>query len=126
MNSKEALDKLFMAVDEELLYEQCGVIFATELTKIVEQDLDRLEQLEKENQELRKAIKSWNENGGKLIREKTKLNKALNILRTYVAVSKRRNEVNGNYDISCIYSFGSYKDITQGNYELLKEVLKNG
>ncbi len=47
MNSKEALDKLFMAVDEELLYEQCGVIFATELTEVVEQNLDRLEKLEK-------------------------------------------------------------------------------
>lgn len=47
MNSKEALDKLFMVVDEELLYEQCGVIFATELTKVIEQDLDRLEKLKK-------------------------------------------------------------------------------
>lgn len=56
MTGKEALDKLFMAVDEELLYEQSGYIFATELTKSIEQDLDRLKQLEKENQELKEAI----------------------------------------------------------------------
>ena len=53
------------------------------------------------------------------------LKKALDILKEYICITKRRNEVNGNYDISCIYSFGSYKDITQEAYELLKEVLGN-
>ena len=62
--------------------------------KQIKQDLNRLEQLEK----------------------------ALDILKEYICITKRRNEVNGNYDISCIYSFGSYKDITQEAYELLKEV----
>ena len=47
---KEALDKLYKAVDEELLYEQCGVIFATELIEVIEKEF---EQLEKENQELK-------------------------------------------------------------------------
>lgn len=46
MNSKEALDKLYMACDSELLYEQSGIISANELTTIIEQDLERLEKLE--------------------------------------------------------------------------------
>ena len=54
----------------------------------------------------------------------TKLKKALDILKEYICITKRRNEVNGNYDISCICSFGSYKDITQEAYELLKGVLE--
>ena len=47
MNSKEALDKLFMACDNDLLYEQSGIMFAIKLTSIIEKDLDRLEKLEK-------------------------------------------------------------------------------
>ena len=46
MTSKEALDKLYMACDSELLYEQSGIISANELTTIIEQDLNRLEKLE--------------------------------------------------------------------------------
>lgn len=96
MNSKEALDKLFMAVDEELLYEQCGVIFATELTKVIEQDLDRLE----------------------------KLKKALDILKdkVYLKVKKYCKEDYENpykLEVEMDYSY----DLIQEDYELLKDVL---
>ena len=53
-----------------------------------------------------------------------KLKKALDILKEYICITKRRNEVNGNYDISCIYSLGSYKDITKDEYELLNSVME--
>ena len=94
----------------------------------------KLEQLEKENQELNKQLDVFFNNLDKntlrafdlisydLKFENTKLKKAIKILKQYVAISKRRNEVNGKYDISCIYSFGSYKDIIQEEYELLEEV----
>lgn len=39
--------------------------------------MTKLEKLEKENKELRKSIKSWNENVGNLLKEITKLKKAL-------------------------------------------------
>lgn len=116
-------------------------------------DVDRLlslhhnafDQLEKENQELKETLNKTRKMGLEIIEEKeqlsnelhklncyrnieldeiSKLKKAIKILKQYVAISKRRNEVNGNYDISCIYSFGSYKDIIQGDYELLKSVLE--
>ena len=95
MMSKEALDKLFKAVDEELLYEQCGVIFATELTKVIEKDLDRLEQLEK----------------------------ALDILKekVYLKVKKYCKEDYENpykLEVEMDYSY----DLTQKDFELLKEV----
>ena len=81
-------------------------------------------ELIQENGKLKQAVKTWNENGGKLIRENTKLKKAIKILKKVVTITKRRNEVNGNYDISCIYSLVSYKDIIEEEYELLKEVLE--
>ena len=47
MTGKKALSKLCMACDDELLYEQSGIIFPNELYTIIEKDLDRLEILEK-------------------------------------------------------------------------------
>ena len=82
-------------------------------------------ELIQENGKLKQAVKTWNENGGKLIRENTKLKKAIKILKKVVTITKRRNEVNGNYDISCIYSLVSYKDIIEEEYEILKEVLED-
>jgi hypothetical protein len=45
LESKNALDKLFMACDSDLLYEQCGVMFPTELTEPIEKDLIRLKNI---------------------------------------------------------------------------------
>ena len=99
--------------------------------KQIKQDLDKLKQLEKENKELKEDLEeSFDYNAlrqlkiNSLEEENTKLKKALDILKEYICISKRRNEVNGNYDISCIYSLGSYKDITKDEYELLKGELE--
>ena len=47
MTSKEALDKLCMACDDDLLYEQSGILFPNELIEIIEQDLEVLEIIKK-------------------------------------------------------------------------------
>ena len=49
--------------------------------------------------------------------------KAIEILKDYVDVTKRRNE---KFEwLPCICSCGFYKDISQQEYELLEEVLGN-
>ena len=45
MKSLEALNKLYMACDSELLYEQCGILFPAVLTDVIEQDLELLQEL---------------------------------------------------------------------------------
>lgn len=99
--------------------------------KLINKNLElqqRLEALEKENKELKEIIeirKQMNINlidfSTKLKQENEKLKKAIEILKDYIAVSTRRNE-KFEY-IPCIYSFGLNKDISQQEYELLKEVL---
>lgn len=92
---------------------------------IIKQELERLEIIEENYHSLNKEFEDIEFENYHLRKENIKLKQAIEILKRYVAISKRRNEVNGNYDISCIYSFGSYKDIIQKEYELLKEVLGN-
>ena len=47
MNRKEALKKLYNACDNDLLYEQSGILYPNELIEIIEQDLDRFKELVK-------------------------------------------------------------------------------
>ena len=100
----------------------------------IKQSLDRLEQLEKENQELRKAVKSWNENGGKLIRENTKLKKALDILKSAFIIEFKDSQPDyfekfytiklTEYNtIKCESVIGVFEECEKEDYELLKEVL---
>ena len=80
--------------------------------------LNYIEKIEKENQNLKEVMKNREEGTIELI-------KAIKILKRYVSISKRRNEVNGNYDISVMYSFGSYKDIIESQYDLLNRVFES-
>ena len=119
MNSKEALDKLYMAVDEELLYEQSGYIFATELTKVIEQDLERLEQLEKENQNLKEVMKNREEGTIELI-------KAIKILNDKFKFELGVSVVKEKYCYSLEFLFNNqYFSITKEQYELLKQVFES-
>lgn len=82
--------------------------------------LQSVQELEKEIQELRKAVKSWNENCGKLIRENTKLKKALRVL-------KDRFEIESIYKDDTCYAIdcaNTYYILTKEEYELLKEMLE--
>lgn len=113
-NSKEALENLTYCVN--------GMESKEKYYKIIKQDLDRLEKLEKENKELRKSIKSWNENGGNLLKENTKLKKAIEILKnkTVVIVALKLSK-----DLNDYNRMTSFENLTQEEYELLKEVLGN-
>lgn len=99
-----------------------------EFINIIKQDLQRKEQLEKENQDLKERnifIKTVNKNAlnemRNLIDEKHKLKKAIEIL-----AAKR---VNIDYLLNSsecpTYNFyaDDFSDLTQQEFELLKEVL---
>lgn len=115
MNSIEALNKLYMACDNDLLYKQSGIMFPTELTKIIQQDLDRLEtfnyitiqnvELREENTKLKEAIKIIiNKGVNKLILKNTKIFAEYNTI---------------------IKHLEYFDELTQKEYKLLKEVFKN-
>lgn len=127
MTSKEALK--YLLADCELLYceHEEDIKFYLEAEKeynIVLKDLDKLEKLEKENQELRKAIKQWNINGGNLLKENTKLKKVIEILKYKLEIAPYHNKILDIYSVDFLrfdppVSFNSNKK----EYELLKEVL---
>lgn len=91
--------------------------------------VDKCKQLEKENQKLRKAVKSWNENGGNLIRENTKLKQAIEILKENLYIEFKHD--NGylmvifkeDKEQECDYTI-MFLD-NKEEYELLKEVLED-
>lgn len=99
MNSKEALAKLYMACDNELLYEQSGIIFINELITIIEKDLYRVEKLEK----VIDIIKNKNVN----------LSELYHLFKWNETTPTEYNEGLGK----------DYK-LTQEEYDLLKEYLK--
>ena len=124
MNSKEALARLTYCVNdmesEEKYY------------KTVKQDLDRLEKLEKENQELKEKCKMLEENEESVlatleisVQENAKLKKVINIL-----VDKKVNILVLKYFIEKgegVKTYNSYyttkEKLTTEEYELLKERL---
>ena len=88
----------------------------------IDQDLDRLEKLEKEYKEARKSIKSWNENGGELLRENVRLKKVIEILKSY---RLKTGYVEGCHQpiITFTRSQEGVVGITIEEYDLLKEYL---
>ena len=114
MKSKEALDKLYDACDDEVLYE-LGVISRYEVFGIIEKDLERLEKLEDDKLELVIKNKQQDMFITKLIQENTKLKQAIEILKNYISVSS----------IGELYSFGASYRLTERDFRLIKEVLHN-
>lgn len=128
MNSKKALSKLYMACDDELLYEQNGIMFPNELYTIIEKDLDRLEKLEKENKVLRekvnhfKNIKNRYRRNEKFVeKENAKLKKTIEILKDKLEITLYSHDEYFNPPM--INGTEIFKNLTQEEYELLKEVL---
>ena len=132
MNSKEALNKLYMACDNDLLYEQSGIMFPSELTRIIEQSLDRLEKLEKENQKLKNTILSLELDTciPKLRQENNDLKKVIKILKEAVD----EIEIITCDEEDCYGEVGLYQKIngsisiplkTKEEYILVKEVLES-
>lgn len=126
MNSKNALTKLSNMTSPYYWRTKEQI----ELIKIVEQSLDQLENLEKENQELRKSIKSWDETAGNLLKENRKLKKIIEVLKE--AVDEIEFITCDEED--CYGEVGLYQKIngsisiplkTKEEYILAKETLSN-
>ena len=133
MTSKEALENIVIDFDNmgmicsNLCYEEFYCkdlhfkeIFKTEYESIL-RDLERLEKLEKEYKEARKSIKSWNENGGELLRENVRLKKVIEIMadkkvsKFWIIMSESVDRYNA--------VMGKNYILTQQEYDLLKEYL---
>ena len=119
MNSKEALARLTYCVNdmesEEKYY------------KIIKQDLDRLEKLEKENQELKERYKHRAETSNDLCKAVKQYEKAFDIV-TYKSVNililKYCIAKGGGVETYNLH-YKTEEQITQEEYELLKEVFGN-
>ena len=80
-----------------------------------------MEKLEKEYKEARKSIKSWNENGGELLRENARLKKVIEIMadkkvsKFWIVMSESVDRYNA--------VMGKNYILTQEEYDLLKEYL---
>ena len=79
MNSKECLNKIL----DLLNYEQVDECDKKGLLRIIKQDLDKLEQLEKENQELKETLNKTRKMGLETIEEKEQLSNELHKLNCY-------------------------------------------
>ena len=121
MTSKEALEKF------KLLYEsKCkssnNIIGFDMCYTTIKQDLERLEELEEENQDLKDNEKIITDYGYNLVIENEKYKKAIEILKMQTSIENIKCE-NGNIYIVDIGDISLL--ITQQEYELLKEVLEN-
>lgn len=101
-----------------------GLCFQEEFD-LIKQDLERLEKLEKENQELKERYKRRAETSKELNEALTQHQKVIEILKDKLCVR------NGTYSFSkdSYYlgvkgSFNNLKELTQEQYNLLKEVLE--
>jgi uncharacterized protein (UPF0335 family) len=124
MNSKEFDKKLFEIQKEELL---SWLHLESDLPYFLESNVrvifDRLEQLEKENQELRKKLDGippefdgylyFAKSISNIIKENTKLKKALDILKEVVSLNCDKT----------LETERQFLRLSQEEYELLKEVL---
>ena len=130
MNSKEALERIVDNFGEcEVGSRYYDLDFLKDINTI-KQDLERKEELEKENQEMKNHIDSevdfltnelheQKERNIDLYRRYEKLKKAIEILKDK---SKLILKNDNGYYIEC-GKYG-YLDLTQQEYELLKEVLE--
>ena len=122
LNSKEALEILSDCANGEtkLTFTQ-----TCELYNIVLQDLDRLEKLEKENQELKEKYKHRAETSNDLCKAVKQYEKAIEILvnkRVNILILKYCIEKGCGIDTYNFY-YTTEEQLTQEEYELLKEVL---
>lgn len=134
MTSKECLYEILGMLN----YEQMDVCEKNNYLKIISQDLDRLEQLEKENKELNRQLDVFfNKLDKTTIRaidlisydlqdENTKLRKSIEILKDKfeIVICKNDFPISGiNYSIRFkISNDGVWAHITQEDCELLEEV----
>ena len=119
MNGKEAYDKIF----DKLTYDQQQEL-GEEVLRIVYQDLDRLEKLEKEHNKLKERYKYRAETSNDLCKAVKQYEKAFEILSDKLELTLYHNKILNTYSIELMCfeeHLGKY--IAQEEYELLKEIL---
>ena len=131
MNSKECLYEILCMLNHEEV-DECD---KKGLLRIIKQDLDKLEQLEKENQELKKTLNKTRKMGLEIIEEKEQLSNELHKLNCYrnielneiTKLKKALDILKEKIKLNTYYlSLVEYDDgLTIEEYELLKEVLYN-
>ena len=134
MTSKECLERLLkIAYVEPGPTKEKFITYAREiehnkkcsdLYNIISQDLERLEKLEKENQELKERYKHRAEISNELNEALNQYEKALEILNDKFKFELGVSVVKEKYYYSLEFLYNNqYFTITQEEYELLKEVL---
>ena len=139
LNSKEALERLLEMAIENGLWKS-GLV--EDLENTIKQDLDRLEKLEKENEKLKCknhdlldekleiVLNNYNQSMGivELMRIFIEFKKVIKILKDknvdIYELLKSKNIVDYNNLTWSRYDFGG-DELTQEEYDLLKEVLEN-
>ena len=115
MTSKECLEHICKNCDNEccpyIHYEKSRCAFYG----IIKQDLDRLEKLEKENQELKERYKHRAETSNDLCKEVKHYEKVIEIFREICSLNNNNKTLETE---RCILR------LTEEEYELLKEVLE--
>lgn len=127
MNSKECLERLlkYVNINEADLITKYGYSALNDI-KTIKKKLDKLEKLEEEN-----LVLLVNKNAAQCIAKKfkeenDKLKKALEILKSKFKFELGVSVVKEKYCYSLEFLYNNqYFTITQEQYELLKEVLRN-
>ena len=140
MTSKEALENIktapsFMGGNTRYLTcLQSSIPFLEDINAI-KKDLDRLEKLEKENQELKEKCKTFEENEESIlttlktsVQENDKLEKVIEILKDELDISFEDTSQEGNGYWVVLQNWSGEEEVvinfnTLDDYDLLKEVL---
>ena len=112
MNSIEALENLTYCVN--------GMESKEKYYKIIKQDLDRLEKLEKEHNKLKERYKHRAETSNDLCKAVKQYEKAFEILKENHEIALHYGD---EFPTPMISINGVYSYINEEEYELLKEVL---
>ena len=130
MNSKETLNKIYnyIMIDYDMgLMNNEETEALTEDYNIIKQDLERLETLEKENQELKEKCKILEENEESVlttleisVQRNVKLRKVIETLKKSLLLGV--GELRGSY---YLLAHDNNYSMTKEEYDLLKEVLED-
>ena len=127
MNSKELLEEYYEYVETQIV---------DDIIEKLKPHLERLEQLEKENQELKKSNKEieelylnenkhWCETIDSLRKENTKLKLAIDVLKDKKVVVSHLLETKSVGEYNFPFKNFSSSFLTQEEFELLRSVLEN-
>lgn len=132
MNSKKALDNL-VHCKSITRCKECRHKSLCTMERdfnIIKQDLDRLEQLEKEHEKLKERYKHRAETSNDLCKAVKQYEKVIDILKDELEISFEDTTQEGNGYWVVLKNWSGAEEVvihfnTPNNYELLKEVLDN-